>query len=333
MWFPECETQSDGQKLPAANGNDLPVGRSRHTIGSGLRGRERVLAEYHDEAGDGTSVHEALQYDGGRPSSCAAWSSTVTHASRPHRRLSRLVQPTDDRPHRDRANRRSGAPTTLCSGSISPSRPGLSARPRSLRPTFEQRLAIIASVGRPDRRDSSVIVTEQQLIADIATGYDVVVMGADKWAQVNDPAWYRDDEAAAMPGGRRCSPTLALAPRAGFAVPDRARASRSIPPCSTSPSSAVPAGPNRVDDGTSPSPLRTPHRLGVTFDSTAGARTFSLGWIDVTSEQFERTGTLLAPDEPDEVSAVLVWASRNDASTHQRRSLCRTTSRCRPQEP
>ena len=87
-----------------------------------------------------------------------------------------------------------------------------------LRPTFEQRIEIIAaSVAAIDGLD--LIVTEHQLIADIASGYDVVVMGADKWAQVNDASWYLDDEARDT--AVAALPTLALAPRAGFAVPDQ----------------------------------------------------------------------------------------------------------------
>jgi nicotinic acid mononucleotide adenylyltransferase/predicted RNA-binding protein with PIN domain len=55
-----------------------------------------------------------------------------------------------------------------------------------------------------DRPELGVVVTDAQLIADIARGYDVVVMGADKWAQVNDPDWYesvaaRDLAVAALP--------------------------------------------------------------------------------------------------------------------------------------
>src|SRR4051794_40825997 len=41
-----------------------------------------------------------------------------------------------------------------------------------------------------------VVVVEARLIVDIAEGYDAVIMGADKWAQVNDPAWYGDDPLA-----------------------------------------------------------------------------------------------------------------------------------------
>ncbi len=62
----------------------------------------------------------------------------------------------------------------------------------------------------------SVIVTDEQLIADIARGYEVVVLGADKWAQVRDPAWYasvadRDVALARLP-------RVLVAPRPGFAV-------------------------------------------------------------------------------------------------------------------
>ena len=54
--------------------------------------------------------------------------------------------------------------------------------------------------------------TPDSLIVDIAEGYDVIVLGADKWAQVLDPVWYggidaRDD-------ALRRLPTVALAPRA-----------------------------------------------------------------------------------------------------------------------
>lgn len=38
----------------------------------------------------------------------------------------------------------------------------------------------------------SVTVTDARLVADIAQGYGAVVMGADKWRQVSDVAWYAD---------------------------------------------------------------------------------------------------------------------------------------------
>src|SRR5882724_10396619 len=53
----------------------------------------------------------------------------------------------------------------------------------------DARAAAILRAGRA-RPWLGVTVTDAQLIADIANGYDVVVMGADKWAQVRDSSWY-----------------------------------------------------------------------------------------------------------------------------------------------
>ncbi|MCU1380785.1 MAG: hypothetical protein JWN29_3768 [Acidimicrobiales bacterium] len=41
----------------------------------------------------------------------------------------------------------------------------------------------------------SVAVSEHRLIADVAADYDVVIMGADKWAQVLDPSFHPSEEA------------------------------------------------------------------------------------------------------------------------------------------
>ena len=66
-----------------------------------------------------------------------------------------------------------------------------------------------------------VVVTELRLIADIASGYDVVVMGADKWHQINDPVFYeseshRDVAIASLP-------TVAVATRGTDPVPEHLR--------------------------------------------------------------------------------------------------------------
>ncbi|MEM7141456.1 MAG: hypothetical protein AAF548_10535 [Actinomycetota bacterium] len=88
-------------------------------------------------------------------------------------------------------------------------------------PLLPQRLTVIrASIEGID--GLGLIVTEKQLIADIAHGYDVVVMGADKWAQVNDPAWYDDDHTARDIALARL-PGLALAPRPPHVIPDEHR--------------------------------------------------------------------------------------------------------------
>ncbi len=62
-----------------------------------------------------------------------------------------------------------------------------------------------------------VAVTDAQLIADIASGYDVVVMGADKWAQVRDPAWYGGDPNA-RDAALAALPRVLVARRPGFEV-------------------------------------------------------------------------------------------------------------------
>lgn len=63
-----------------------------------------------------------------------------------------------------------------------------------------------------------VAVTGAKLLVDVAAGYDIVVMGADKWAQVVDPAWYGDSEARRDEALRRL-PTAAVAARPGWPVP------------------------------------------------------------------------------------------------------------------
>lgn len=59
--------------------------------------------------------------------------------------------------------------------------------------------------------------TTHSLLADIADGYDVVVLGADKWHQLLDPGWYGsiEERDAAL----RRLPELALAPRPPWSLP------------------------------------------------------------------------------------------------------------------
>ena len=89
-------------------------------------------------------------------------------------------------------------------------KPAARQAPVEARRTIAERLAVT----RPWLR---VVVTDAQLITDIAAEYDVVVMGADKWAQVCDPAWYggsHDDRDAAVAS----LPRVLVAPRPGFAA-------------------------------------------------------------------------------------------------------------------
>lgn len=84
-------------------------------------------------------------------------------------------------------------------------------------PRFTDRVAVVTeSVAHLDW--INVVVTDAQLLVDIAAGYDVIVMGADKWVQINDPRWYNDsltrrDEAIAA------LPELAIAPRPPLHIP------------------------------------------------------------------------------------------------------------------
>ena len=96
---------------------------------------------------------------------------------------------------------------------------------------LESRLAL-RRTARPSRgRGSASIVTDAQLITDIAAGYDVVVMGADKWAQVRDPAWY--DGSAAARDAALAAP-LPRARRAAARLRGRRRAT-----CSSSPNTSA----------------------------------------------------------------------------------------------
>jgi nicotinic acid mononucleotide adenylyltransferase/predicted RNA-binding protein with PIN domain len=70
-----------------------------------------------------------------------------------------------------------------------------------------------------DRPWLSAFATDAQLIVDIARGYDVVLMGADKWAQIRDPVWYGDD-AGARDAALAALPRVLVAPREGFTIED-----------------------------------------------------------------------------------------------------------------
>jgi len=86
------------------------------------------------------------------------------------------------------------------------------------RPRLEDRIEVIraAAASRPWLGPR---VTDKQLIADIAAGYDVVIMGADKWSQVTDPAFYNGSTDARDVAVARL-PVVAVAPRPPFTIPD-----------------------------------------------------------------------------------------------------------------
>lgn len=57
---------------------------------------------------------------------------------------------------------------------------------------FDMRIAVIeASIGHLPWL--ALVVTEKQLIVDIADGYDAVILGADKYHQIREPRFYADE--------------------------------------------------------------------------------------------------------------------------------------------
>jgi len=101
---------------------------------------------------------------------------------------------------------------------------------RGGRTTVEARRAVLDRVA-DDHAWLEVVVSDARLVADLAAGHDVVVMGADKWHQLHDPAFYAaetdgveaDGAEAAMADALGRLPTCAVAPRDGLQVPAEVR--------------------------------------------------------------------------------------------------------------
>ena len=79
-----------------------------------------------------------------------------------------------------------------------------------IRPSIRERTIVLESIAK-EFDWLEVQVTEAQLLPDIAAGFDVLVMGADKWEQINEPEWYGSD--AARDRAIASLPELAVAPR------------------------------------------------------------------------------------------------------------------------
>lgn len=81
----------------------------------------------------------------------------------------------------------------------------------------DDRLAELA--GLAERRPwLGVRSTPARLLVDVAEGYDVVVVGADKWHQLVDPGWYAS--VGARDEAMRRLPTVAVAPRPPWPLPE-----------------------------------------------------------------------------------------------------------------
>jgi nicotinic acid mononucleotide adenylyltransferase len=64
----------------------------------------------------------------------------------------------------------------------------------------------------------AVAVTDRRHLADIARGYDVLILGADKWVQLCDPSFY--DSVEHMEAALAALPRLAVAPRGEHPLPE-----------------------------------------------------------------------------------------------------------------
>lgn len=84
------------------------------------------------------------------------------------------------------------------------------------RPLLEHRLEVLErTAARLAWLD--VHLTHHQLLVDIAAGYDVLILGADKWHQLHDERYYASS--AARDAALVRLPTLAVAPRPPWTVP------------------------------------------------------------------------------------------------------------------
>ena len=82
----------------------------------------------------------------------------------------------------------------------------------------EERVAALERLSR-GRAWLGVAVTDHRLLADVAAGYDVLIVGADKWAQLHDPCWY-GGSAEARDAALARLPRVVVAHRAGFPTPE-----------------------------------------------------------------------------------------------------------------
>jgi hypothetical protein len=81
-----------------------------------------------------------------------------------------------------------------------------------------ERIAAIEAASAAGRPWMHARVTDAQLIADIAEGYDACIVGADKWHQLYDVTFYGGSVEARDRAVARL-PRLVVAPRSGVALP------------------------------------------------------------------------------------------------------------------
>lgn len=85
------------------------------------------------------------------------------------------------------------------------------------RPLFHHRVAVLEAAAA-EHEWLGVQVTDHRLLVDIAEGYDLLIMGADKWHQIQDPVFYHDDPAA-RDAAMAALPRVAVFPRPPHPTP------------------------------------------------------------------------------------------------------------------
>lgn len=127
-------------------------------------------------------------------------------------------------------------------------------------PRFEDRIEVIRR-SIEDFRWLEVVVTEAQLLVDIARGYDLLIVGADKWSQIHEHHWYETPNARDR--ALEALPETAVVPRLGHDHP----AHRDL----------------SLDDATLAAVSSTRARAGELHLMAPAARRFALdtgAWID-----------------------------------------------------
>lgn len=79
------------------------------------------------------------------------------------------------------------------------------------RPRLADRIAVLEDIAAPIDW-LKISVTDAQLLSEIAAGFDVIVMGADKWQQIHDAVFYGNDPAR-RDASVAALPTVAIAAR------------------------------------------------------------------------------------------------------------------------
>ena len=140
------------------------------------------------------------------------------------------------------------------------------------RPLFEHRVGVLEAVAA-ELPWLSAVVTRQRLLADIAEGHDVVIMGADKWHQIHELQWYEDDPDQRDAVLSRL-PRPAIAPRPPLSVPVefRLRLPNDLPPGVSS----TAAREGRIDL-MAPAAARFAERTGAWIDPDRYER-----WLDAS---------------------------------------------------